>query len=242
VDSLAYRYQLVHYIDSNPVLAGLDDDPQLYPHCSARSYGKAQGPIWLERSWVEHVVAHAARVPVYQPADYRKLFATVPSEAVRRLVERRIAVQGPGADALDHLIGAAPARVLCWMREKALLADGTDVGLPVCDAAAVSAIVAEARTHAGEWSITEPGFTHDAWPVIEVGLLRELCGVTQAEVAERTASSMSAAARKEAKHRTWLAEDASYALRASSLAVKALEHSHGLGVDAALFRRIDEVR
>src|SRR6185369_9941718 len=32
VDSLAYRFQLVRYIDSNPVSAGLVEDPQQYPH------------------------------------------------------------------------------------------------------------------------------------------------------------------------------------------------------------------
>ena len=155
-------------------------------------------------------------------------------DGVARWVEQRISIQGPHADELDELIGAAPTRVLEWMRRKAQLADGTDVGLPVCDSVDVVAVVARERGCEGGWEIVEPGFTHDAWAVAEVGLLRDLCGSTQAEAAARTSTSTSGVARKHARHREWLMRREDYAVRVSCLAKRILEQAHGLPEEIAL--------
>jgi len=52
VDSFGYRWQLVRYIDANPVMARLVEDPRSYPHGSASMYQSPIGPRWLERSWI----------------------------------------------------------------------------------------------------------------------------------------------------------------------------------------------
>jgi REP element-mobilizing transposase RayT len=228
VDSLAYRFQLVRYIDANPVLARLVEDPRNYPHGSASCYSTARGPIWLERRWVEGAVAHACHAARYEPHDYSRVFGEIPPEGVGRLLDRRIEMQGQGMDVLDDLIDAAPERVLEWMRRKAQLADGTRVGLPVCDPEAVAAIVAEARGSEGDWRVAEPGATSDVWAAVEVGLLRDLCGATLAEAAQRTGTSISSAHRREARHRLALSESEFYATRASTLASRALERCHRL--------------
>lgn len=231
VDSLAYRYQLVRYIDANPVLAGLVEDPGTYPHGSASLYRKSSGPLWLERGWVHSIVTHACRARQYCPSDYPRVFGSVPPEGACRLIECRIELQGPATDALDDLIGAAPRRVVEWMQRKALLADGTSVGLPVCDAADVSAAVAEWRAREREWRVEELGPLMNAWDAVEVGLLRDLCGVTLSEAAQRTRTSISGALRREAKHRRALMDSEAYAERASLLVSQALECSHRLRWD-----------
>jgi hypothetical protein len=140
-------------------------------------------------------------------------------------------MQGPASDALDDLIGAAPPRVLEWMRRKALLADGTDVGLPVCDAPDVSAVVIESRGGNGEHGGEARRAAEEDWDALEVGLLRDLCGVTLAEAAQRTGSSVSGASRRESRHRRALLENDTYATRAGELASRALELSHRLRRD-----------
>jgi hypothetical protein len=114
------------------------------------------------------------------------------------------------------------------MRRKALLADGTEVGLPVCDAEDVKAVVANARGP----EVEEQAMQEDLWLALEIGLLRDLCGATVAEAAKRTATSASGASRRYAKHQRCLTEDESYAMRTAQLAIRALERSHGLREEA----------
>lgn len=228
VDSEEYRFQLVRYIDENSVLAGLAETPAAYPHASAHHYAQERGPIWLERSWIESVVKRRWRSREYVPADYAGTFGAPLAEGLRRLVERRIELQSAGLDPLDDLIGAAPPQVLDWMRRKARLADGTEVGLPVCDGADVSSIVAQERARAGEWTLGGRGPKQDGWTIVEVALLRELCGATLAEAGERTGISVNAAVLRHARHRRALEEDPEYAARVSEIAARAMERCHGL--------------
>ncbi len=58
VESLEYRRRLVHYIDANPVLAGLVATHALYPHGSAHWYAQDSGPIWLNPVSYTHLRAH----------------------------------------------------------------------------------------------------------------------------------------------------------------------------------------
>ncbi len=238
VDSEEYRFHLVRYIDANAVQAGLAETPAAYPHSSAHHYAQPRGPIWLQRGWVESMVRRRARRAEYAPADYAGTFGAPLAEGLRRLVERRIELQSAGLDPLDDLIGAAPLQVLEWMRRKARLADGTEVGLPVCDGADVSAIVAGERAMAGDWRLGGRGPQQDGWRVIEVALLRELCGATLAEAGERTGTTINGAALRQARHRRALEEDSEYATRVSELAARAMERCHGLaresGVGASL--------
>jgi REP element-mobilizing transposase RayT len=234
VDSQAYRLHLVRYIDENAVQAGLTETPAAYPHSSAHHYAQSRGPIWLERSWVESVVKQRVRAVEYVPADYAGTFGAPLAEGLRRLVERRIELQSAGLDPLDDLIGAAPLQVLDWMRRKAQLADGTEVGLPVCDGADVRAIVAAARGREGEWMLAGRGPRQDGWLVVEVALLRELCGSTLAEAGERTDTTIDGAWRRYARHQRALEQDAAYGARISELAASAMARCHGFGRERAV--------
>lgn len=228
VDSEEYRLHLVSYIDDNAVQAGLAETPAAYPHASAYFYAQSEGPIWLERNWVEAVVKRLARANSYEPGAYAKTFGVPLPEGLRRLVERRIELQSAGMDPLDDLIGAAPLSVLEWMRRKARLADGTEVGLPVCDGADVGVIVADERTRVGAWLLDGPGRRSDGWKVLEVALLRQLCGATLAEAGERTGTTINGAHKRFARHQLALEKDAVYAARVSELGARAMERCHGL--------------
>jgi REP element-mobilizing transposase RayT len=228
VDSEEYRLNLLRYIDANAVVAGLAEVPSAYPHSSAFHYAQMRGPAWLERSWVESVVLRYSRQKEYAPADYAATFGRPLPEGLRRLVERRIELQCAGIDPLDDLIGAAPPRVLEWMRRKAQLADGTEVGMPVCDRADVAAIVAAARAAEAGWILAGRGPRQDAWQVIEVALLRELCGATLAEAGDLTGTTSTGAALRHARHRKELERDERYSSRVSELAARALERCHGI--------------
>jgi REP element-mobilizing transposase RayT len=56
VDSIAYRMQLVRYIDFNPVEARLVEEPWQYPYGSARFHISERGPRWLRREWIDDVL------------------------------------------------------------------------------------------------------------------------------------------------------------------------------------------
>jgi REP element-mobilizing transposase RayT len=228
VDSEEYRFHLVRYIDENPVLAGLSETPSAYPHASAHFYAQARGPIWLERSWVESAVMRRTRRAAYDPAEYAATFGAPLTEGLRRLVERRIELQSAGKDPLDDLLGAAPLEVLEWMRRKAQLADGTEVGLPVCDSADVVEVVAEARARTGGWLLEGQGRRSDGWNVVEVALLRDLCGSTLAEAGELTGTTINGAHKRYARHQQALAADAVYGRRIGELTARAMERCHGL--------------
>ena len=228
VDSADYRVELVRYIDENAVQAGLVETPAAYPYASAAHYARLDGPIWLARGWIEGLVRRRTRAPVYDPQRYAEAFGAPLAAGLRRLIERRIELQDAGIDPLGELLGAAPARVLAWMRWKAELADGTQIGIPVCDAQEVARVVAEERARRGGWALAGAGIAPDAWAVAEVGLLRELCGATLAEAGERTGCSANGAFRREARHRRALLEDELYAQRVSELAARALEGCHGV--------------
>jgi REP element-mobilizing transposase RayT len=228
VDSLVYRRHLVRYIDANPVEAGLVASPALYPHGSARWYARTEKPIWLSRDWIEGSVMRAARRAVYLPDDYSKVFGEAPSERIRRLIERRTRLSNDEHDPLDDLLAAAPWRVLEWMRRKAELADGTEVGLPVCDPEDVREVVEEARRREGEWRLEGLGRPLSGWLVLEVALLRDLCGSTLDEAGAQTGTSGSGAYRRYVRHQRFLVESEEYARRAADLVAKAMARCHGL--------------
>lgn len=90
-----------------------------------------------------------------------------------RLVERRLERAASDEDPLDERLGAATERVLAWMRRKAALADGTSIGLPVSDGNDVIEMATRACEHDGGWWIGPTGRPVDAWPQVQVALLRD---------------------------------------------------------------------
>jgi len=222
VDSLAYRYVLVRYIDSNPVSAGLAQAPQLYPYASAWSYAMPAGPPWLERSWVEQLVRTASAADSYGPREYVAAFGAHLASGLSNLVEQRINGCPDRDDPLDALVRGAPQDVLAWMRSKARLADGTRAGLAICDPASIGEAVGRARAETGEWLIRS-GHKHlDAWPHAHAGLLRDLAGLRTSEMSQRLSFSTSAVSNLIRRHRAALSADERYSERVQRLAVEAL--------------------
>lgn len=232
IDTLAYRELLVRYIDSNSVAAGLVSSPELYPHGSARWYARSHGPPWLARDWIEATVRRHARAARYDPALYRNSFGPRGSPTAHALIERRLERGNGVEDPLDDLLAAAPRAIVAWMRRKARLADGTTIGVPLCDEETVCAVVAAARARAGAWKVRPARRAIDAWPVALVGLLRELCGSTLREAGLRSGRTAPAAHVLDQRHRSLVQEHEAYASRAAELAREALVRCH-VGRDVA---------
>lgn len=240
VETLAYREFLVRYIDANAVAAGLAASAELYPFGSAHAYAREHGPPWLEREWIEPTVRRHAGLARYDPARYAESFGPRGTAAASELVERRLALADVREDPLDELLNAAPEAVLTWMRRKAELADDTRIGAPVCDEDTVCAVVGEAHARIGEWEVRPGRRAVDAWPVVEVGLLRELCGSTLGQAGVRTRRPASGAWVLDVRHRQLAIADESYAKRAVELAREALVRCHpgrAGGVDAGVVER-----
>lgn len=227
VDSLEYRIRLVRYIDANAVEAGLVPTPALYPHGSAQWYALPRGPIWLERGWIEEELGAGRAGAKYDPGKYLATFGVPTSPALGRVLERRIESGVRGADPLDDLLGATPEAVLAWMRRKAALADGTSIDLPVCDPADVLFMLAAERALRPEWRLLLSSAPSCAWRLLEVALVRDLCGSSWPEISIHVGISDQGARRSYRRHAQALVEVAEYAATAGRLAGRALERCYG---------------
>lgn len=225
VRTLAYRRLLVRYIDANPVGAGLVQDARAYPHGSARRYADVDGPIWLERGWIESCVRAAGGSDQYVPADYARAFGGRATPALERLVQRRLELPADAEDPLDDLLDAAPERVAAWMRRKATLADGTAVGQPICDVEDVGRVVKVARAAQGEWSVRRSLKAIDAWPQVQVALARDLCAATFAEAGTRVGVTEGGACKLYRRHKECLLASEEYAQRAAELGTAVIVRS-----------------
>lgn len=230
VETLAYRELLVRYIDANPVSAGVVSSAELYPHGSARGYARERGPIWLERTWVESTVRRHAGIERYDPRRYAESFGPRRATNAVELVERRLMRAGHEPDPLDELLQSSVGDLRAWMRRKAALADGTEIGVPVCDEDSVCAVVVESQSRSGSWGVRPGRRAIDAWPVAQVALLRGLCGSTLVGAGARMGRTASNAWVLEGRHRRWVEEDESYATRVAVLAREALARCHPGGL------------
>lgn len=225
VDSLTYRRNLVRYIDANPVVAGIVDDASAYPYGSARQYTRHSGPPWLTRTWVEHEVTSTTSRE-FRPDDYSAAFPASRDAALARLIERRLE-RGDGPDPLDQLVEAASSQVRAWMIRKAKLADGTREFQPLCDSSSVQAAVTTMRVQAGEWRSPSACRAPDLWTVAESGLLRDIAGLTWAEIADLCGCSTATSHSRHRLHARLLVELPGYADRVSRLTASALERCFG---------------
>ena len=207
VDSLAYRRALVRYIDANPVMARIVSHPWRYTWCSARQYVGGECPPWLATDWIAEEVAAGRHAEKPFGDAYASTFHARSPEADRGLVEARTRCAIAGADDLDMLVDAAPERVRMWMRRKARVADGCEIGLPVCDELSVLRAVAARRALGVDRRRPGRGLAADPLTVIEIGLLRSLTGATWDRIAERTGKSRTSVQRTAALHAKWIEED-----------------------------------
>ncbi len=180
----------------------------------------------VEARGVEACVTSAAGSGEYTPRAYADVFGTPPSPSLVKLMERRIAMPRGGPDPLDDLLGAASANVLAWMRRKAALADGTEVGIPVCGTDDMCAVVEDRERHQGDWRIDVGSKCISAWPQVRVGLLRDLCGSSLHEAGARSGLTIKGASQAHRRHRRWIVEDEMYAARVAEMAQAGVERCH----------------
>ena len=221
VRALKYRFNAVRYIDQNAPRARLASSASRYPHGSASLYVAPRRPLWLGTTWVDARMGEPT--PEGRPAAYARTFGTKMDREEASLIEQRLKHGAVTDDDWDDLINAAPPRVLAWMMRTARLADGTKPGLPYVPASKLVRVVnAEAR-RVGPWKcLASPKRRGDAWPILRIGLLRDLGGLTRAEISRRVGCSSTTASRREAQHAHLLATDAGYRAVASALASRCL--------------------
>lgn len=226
IESDEYLGNVLRYIDTNPVSAGLVREPWNYPWCSAAEYVRGRGPLWLTRSWVEQEVCRSTGVLDFTPDVYRKAMGRGMPEGTRWVVEERAQSQVMGPDSLDDLVGAAPARARVWMVRKAMLADGCKPGLPVCDTKSIRQAVALEVELRGGWLLSAGSRWQDAWLIAECGLLRTLAGLSIQRVASTLGSSISIIRRRVIRHDELMIQDEAYAARVGELCSTALKFCH----------------
>ncbi|MGQ0613730.1 MAG: transposase [Planctomycetaceae bacterium] len=223
VDSIEYRRMVVRYIDDNAVESCMARDASHYPFCSAAFLATGETRPWLSRYWVEE---ECGMVQIAQGSTHEAYFSRFPTrlpEGYREWVERRIICDSALFDELTPLMTATPAEIQDWMRRKALLADGTAPGLPVLPTPVLLASYEEHRAREcplrgdGPWGRLGP------WPLLEAGLLRELCSLSLPAIATLLRRPRSTAQEWAARHRTCLLQHAPYARVAESITRLALD-------------------
>jgi REP element-mobilizing transposase RayT len=222
VVSLFYRFTLIRYIDQNAVKARLAFNAAAYPYGSARLYAAARRPLWLNTTWVD--TRMGALDSGLRAARYHEVFGPPLTAAEKALVTARI--QGPAIveDELDDLLALASPSVLRWMQRKAMLADQTKPGQVYVDARSVLARIECSQLENPDFECV-PGKVRRrcAWPIVRVGLLRDLAGRTFQQIAQFLDMSQGSAQVRAHQHRRLVERDPAYAEVAANLAVECLD-------------------
>jgi REP element-mobilizing transposase RayT len=218
VEDDEYRFAVVRYIDRNPVEAGLTARCELYPWCSAHLRSRGRTPPWLERSWVDSEVRRLLRRRECDFGDYVAVFHGLSTADVSEWVEKRLLSRSRDEAGADSILALAPPEVIDWMRSKARLGDGTDIGSPICDPRQVSEAVETAQARLGPWTLRgSTGPAVDGWRNARIVLLRLLCGASLRSIGAHCAISKSTAAAAIAKHESRIDDDPAYGTRMSEL-------------------------
>ncbi len=221
VTCLHYRRTLLRYIDDNAVSAGLVATAELHRYGSARHYVRGTSPPWLSKSWVEQSLEEWRSQIGGELPGYQEVFGSAPTPAQKRLIERRLHAKPFRDDPLDGLYGGAPPAVRAWMRQKAMLADGTRPGVALVDPQSVENVL-ESESVGRTWRVRVSQRSIDAWPMVRVGLLRDLCAVTFDEAAQRSKLTMQCAWNHYRRHRRLLVENDDYAHAVGELSAASL--------------------
>ena len=220
VQSLRYRRVVVRYIDGNALRAGLADAPEAYEYGSARWLVWGRTPPWLSTWWID---SQLTPMPATRAPTYRRVFAPA-TGALARLVERRLSRPPVPVDPMDDLVGMAPRRVFQLMKKRTALADETKPGITLCDAESIEETIPPFLTLEGSEQRRLPGGNaRDLREVVAIALLRDLGGMTFAEVARRIDRCATFCQRAYAAHVLALVEDAPYGRLCSELAQAASE-------------------
>jgi hypothetical protein len=233
VESMTYRRILVSYIDSNPSGAGIVDDPADYPYGSAQCWATGRFPPWLSVDWIleelgvpQTTACGEGLALNTQSARYGETFGATGNGHVREIVERRTSGSEYAEDALDDLVGGAPDKVRAWMIRKARLADGTVPGQPLIGASLVAGVLEGARVQQPDWPVRIGQRCVDAWLLIEVMMLRDLCSLSFPEIGRRLRLADATPRRHYLRHRQLFERDACYRSAAQLVVGDALRRCH----------------
>lgn len=228
VESDAYWWAVLRYIDRNPVQAGLCSHPVEYPFGSAWHYGRRKGPPWLRRDLVEAGVCEGGGE--WDPRTYLKFSAEDSGAGEAWLVQRLLRPTPPSGreDPLDSLLGAAPGEVREWMDRKALLADGTVTGWLLASPDTVQGHFRGRRCQAPGRELHAGPKAWPWWEVAEAGALRGFCGLNHREISERTGLSVSTVQERLRMHSLAMRRVGDYAREVADTlrAVLALDHGN----------------
>ena len=217
VDSHAYRNTLVGYIDANPVHARLVARPQDHEFGSCRAYVEGTGPGWLTREWVKTETCAQLGLLQFEGERYLEAFQHGRSPSQAHLVDLRLSRGFAPAEPLDVLLGGAGPAVLAWLRSKARLADGTRPGLALVPAEVVNATIRRSL-----------GAEDCRWErALRAALLRELTGLTFAQIGSALTCSTEAARRICIQARREIGAQDQFAERLATIAHAALVATYG---------------
>jgi len=223
-DTVLYRRTIVRYIDINPVRAGLVRTGAEYEFGSARAYVSGKTPPWLTTDWIrEHALELTGRrrfssrvyLQAYGPRDTQDI------NSLCSFVERRMG-SSRDRDPLEDLVGSTPRQVREWMRRKAVLADGHEVGLPVCGVPSLISAIEGDLERGGEWIVDQRGRAWRGSELARVALLRTLCSATWAEVASMTGWTVNLVRRRSREHREAMKRDHRHVERVERIAIAAV--------------------
>lgn len=231
VRSLAHRINTVRYIDANPVSAGMVRHAWQYSLGSRAVYAQESGPSWLSRDWIEHEVTQLSGRNAYSPADYNSVFGGGDKAEIRELISARMASTAT-IDPLDDLIGSTPERVQRWMRRKAKLADGCEIGLPVCSRTALEKSIDALTIRIGSWTVMDGRRLRSGSELARAGMLRDLCGWAYRAIAQVEGGSMGRARRLVEQHRRLLTVDSVYGSLVAGVALSAMKRSAPFGASS----------
>lgn len=229
-----YREAVLHYIDRNPVDAGIVWNVGDYPFSSAFHYARARTPRWMSCVWVEEIVTCFTGKSVFAEGDYLRFSATRNGVGTHRVVERRIATgcrARRAEEAFDDLVGRSPEYVRSWIQRKADLADGIQVGVAVVDADSVVEEVNGSVDEITRWISTcdsRRGSTPNIRGTLVAGLCRQIAGLRFRDIEQLLECSTSTARKLSMRHGELVRSDEAYAALAGGVAHRAARRCHGL--------------
>ena len=180
VTTRVYLLVLVRYIDRNPWKAKYRAHPLRFPWCSAFHHVlEGPRPRWLERRIVDCFLQDPMRRGMDRADAYRHVFRIAQlDERADELVRLRMSGRARGFDDLDVLVEARQGEVERWLAKRAEAAPGPQHPLALVDPGSVFQVVEGLALPIPLALSTQNGRRRDARPLLAIGLLRDLVGLT----------------------------------------------------------------
>lgn len=213
IDSNAYRGAVLHYIDWNAPKGGLAKTPWDYPFCSCRHHMHGTGPDWLCRGWVMEQLRPVSGSPGTDAGAYAVRFLERFSDDHFEMVDRCLHQPRESPAPVDSLLESLPNDMLRWLRERTRLADGTAPGVSIAPPAVVERSVGPGPERSQRLAF----------------LLRQLSGLTFAEIGQRLGCSGETARRRYAEAKNSCTRTTSLAEQLGQEGLGALVRTYGRG-------------